>query len=220
MKYGKIMELLKDKNVVIPMYIYKLLPKLEIDFETFFFLMYLSNKGTKLAFDVKCLSEEFSCDIKTIMKYISILQEKKLIELEVVKNERNVIEEFISLEFFYEKISMNLIEKINKKEEKSNVFEILERELGKTLTPIEYEIVKTWKERNYSDEIIKEAIKEAVYSGVPNLRYIDKILYEWAKKNIKTREDVEKNKKNYREKTNNQKLDLFDYDWMEDENEY
>ena len=27
-------------------------------------------------------------------------------------------------------------------------------------------------------------------------------------------------KKNYREKTNNQKLDLFDYDWMEDENEY
>ena len=128
------------------------------------------------------------------------------------------MEEYISLDFFYEKVSINLIENINEvKEDNTNIFEILERELGKQLTPIEYEIVKAWKESNYTDEIIKEAIKEAVYNGVANLRYIDKILYEWAKKNIKTKEDVEKNKKEFREKEKNKKIDVFDYDWMEDE---
>lgn len=223
MKYGKIVNIVKEQNIVIPMYIYKLFPKFDIDLETFIFLMYLSSKGNKLSFDVMKLSEEFSCDIKTIMRYVSELQSKKLIELKVTKNEQNIMEEYISLDFFYEKISMNLIEDINdQKEETTTIFETLESELGKQLTPIEYEIVKAWKESSYTDEIIKEAIKEAVYNGVANLRYIDKILYEWAKKGIKTKEDVERNKKQFRdkEKEKTKKVDVFDYDWMEDSNEY
>ncbi len=220
MKFGKILEIVKENNIVIPMYLYKMFPKLEINLETFLFLMYLNGKGQFLIFDIKRLSEEFCCDIKKVMEYISILQDKKLIELKVVKNDKNIIEEYISLDLFYEKVSINIIEEINnEKEDTTNIFEILESELGKQLSPIEYEIVKAWKNSNYSDEIIKEAIKEAVYNGVANLRYIDKILYEWAKKNIKTKEDVEKNKKQFREKEKNKKVDVFDYDWMEDGND-
>ena len=221
MKFGKILEIVKENNIVIPMYLYKMFPKLEINLETFLFLMYLNGKGQFLIFDIKRLSEEFCCDIKKVMEYISILQDKKLIELKVVKNDKNIIEEYISLDLFYEKVSINIIEEINnEKEDTTNIFEILESELGKQLSPIEYEIVKAWKNSNYSDEIIKEAIKEAVYNGVANLRYIDKILYEWAKKNIKTKEDVEKNKKQFREKEKNKKVDVFDYDWMEDGNDW
>ena len=220
MKFGKILEIVKENNIVIPMYLYKMFPKLEINLETFLFLMYLNGKGQFLIFDIKRLSEEFCCGIKKVMEYISILQDKKLIELKVVKNDKNIIEEYISLDLFYEKVAMNIIEEINnEKEDTTNIFEILESELGKQLSPIEYEIVKAWKNSNYSDEIIKEAIKEAVYNGVANLRYIDKILYEWAKKNIKTKEDVEKNKKQFREKEKNKKVDVFDYDWMEDGND-
>ena len=220
MKFGKILEIVKENNIVIPMYLYKMFPKLEINLETFLFLMYLNGKGQFLIFDIKRLSEEFCCDKKKVMEYISILQDKKLIELKVVKNDKNIIEEYISLDLFYEKVSINIIEEINnEKEDTTNIFEILESELGKQLSPIEYEIVKAWKNSNYSDEIIKEAIKEAVYNGVANLRYIDKILYEWAKKNIKTKEDVEKNKKQFREKEKNKKVDVFDYDWMEDGND-
>lgn len=220
MKFGKILEIVKENNIVIPMYLYKMFPKLEINLETFLFLMYLNGKGQFLIFDIKRLSEEFCCGIKKVMEYISILQDKKLIELKVVKNDKNIIEEYISLDLFYEKVSINIIEEINnEKEDTTNIFEILESELGKQLSPIEYEIVKAWKNSNYSDEIIKEAIKEAVYNGVANLRYIDKILYEWAKKNIKTKEDVEKNKKQFREKEKNKKVDVFDYDWMEDGND-
>ena len=220
MKFGKILEIVKENNIVIPMYLYKMFPKLEINLETFLFLMYLNGKGQFIIFDIKRLSEEFFCDIKKVMEYISTLQDKKLIELKVVKNDKNIIEEYISLDLFYEKVSMNIIEELNnEKEDTTNIFEILESELGKQLSPIEYEIVKAWKNSNYSDEIIKEAIKEAVYNGVANLRYIDKILYEWAKKNIKTKEDVEKNKRQFREKEKSKKVAVFDYDWMEDGND-
>ena len=219
MKYGKIIDIIKERNIVIPMYIYKLFPKLNIELDEFLFLMYLNTKGNNILFNVKSLADEFFCEIKTIMKYISTLQEKKLIELKVVKNENNIMDEYISLDLFYEKISMDLIDTFNKKEESnSTIFGILEQELGKQLTPIEYEIVKAWKESNYSDEIVKEAIREAVLNNVPSLRYIDKILYEWAKKNIKTKEDVERNRKQFKEKDKMKpiKLDLFDYDWMDE----
>lgn len=219
MKYDKIIDIVKGKNIIIPMYIYRIFPSLGISADEFLFLMFLNSKGQNYIFDVKELSEEFFTDIKTIMKYISVLQDKKLLELKVVKNENNIMDEYICLDLFYEKVSLNLVENINKKTENTTtIFNILEQELGKQLTPIEFEIVKAWKESNYSDEIIKEAIREAVLNNVPNLRYIDKILYEWAKKGIKTKEDVERNRKQYKEKDKNkiQKLDLFDYDWMDE----
>ena len=177
--------------------------------------MYLDSKKDKIVFDVNKLSEEFSCDIKTIMNYISILQDKKLIEIKVIKNDKNITEEYISLDFFYEKVSLNLLDELNKKEEQeSDVFEVLEKELGKQLSPIEIEIVKAWKENNYSDEVIKEAIRESVMNGVAGLRYVDKILYEWDKKGIKTKEDVEKNRKAWKEKNSEpvKKEEVFDFD--------
>lgn len=221
MKYGKLVDLIKSGNIVIPLYFYKEFPKLDIDLETFIFLMYLNGKGNKLPFDIDKISEEYMTDVKTIMNYISNLQDKKLIEIEVVKNDKNVSEEYISLDMFYEKISLLEVGELNKKDEKTDVFSVLEKELGKQLSPIEIEIVKAWKESNYSDEIIKEAIKEAVINRVANLRYIDSILYEWAKKGIKTREEVERNRKKFRDKVKEEpkKLDIFDYNWIEEDDE-
>ena len=48
-----------------------------------------------------------------------------------------------------------------------------------------------------------------------NLKYIDKILYEWKKKGINNEQDIEKNKKEFQKK----KLDteLVDYDWLNED---
>ena len=56
--------------------------------------------------------------------------------------------------------------------------------------------------------MIKDALKEAVLNGVNNLKYIDKILFEWKKKGYK--------------KVNNKKEDeslvsLPDYNWLDEE---
>ena len=228
MKYNNLKDIIQRGNIVIPLYIYKEYPKLKIDLESFLFLMFLYNKGNKIPFDINKLSEEFFSNTKDIMKYISILQDSKLIEIKVIKNDKNIMEEFIYLDFFYEKISLSLVseevERERQEEDNSDVFSMLEKEIGKQLSPIEIEIVKTWKESYYSDELIKEAIKEAVMNGAISLKYIDKILFTWAKKGIKTKEDVEQNRKNFNKKKEKEKVkdikpNFFDDDKWLDEDE-
>ena len=97
----------------------------------------------------------------------------------------------------------------------SNIFSLFEKEFGRTLSPMEYEIINAWFDSGYSEELITLALKEATYNGVSNLRYNDKIIYEWGKKGIKTKEDVEKDRKKF--KSNSKKKELFDYDWLNDE---
>ena len=218
MNHEKLLELIKSDNIVIPLYIYKDFPKYNIDYETFIFLMYLYSKGNKIPFDVVSLSESFNTDSKKIMKYISDLQSNKLIEIKVIKNDKNIMEEFIYLDFFYEKISLSVMNEEKKEtnnSEKDEIFDLLEKEVGLQLSFVEVEIVKAW---NYDIEVVKEAIKEAIKNNVASIRYIDKVLYTWSKKGIKTKEDVENNRKSFRQKEEKQeKVDVFDYDWMEDD---
>lgn len=225
MKYGKILDIIKSENITIPLYIYKEYPNLNINLETFLFLMYLYSKGNKIPFDIHKLSEEFFCDVKKVLEYIDTLQKNKLIEIKVLKNDKNIMEEFIYLDFFYEKISLKVVqdtvEESKKEDDKDDVFSILEREIGKQLSPMEIEIVKAWKESNYSDEMIKEAIKESVINNATSLRYIDKILYEWAKRGITTKEKIEDNRKSFRqrEKEKPKNIKPFDYDWLDDDDD-
>ena len=60
--------------------------------------------------------------------------------------------------------------------------------------------------------VAKEALKEAILNGVNNLKYIDRILYEWNKKGYKKPSDVVKKRQ-----VKEEKIDLFDYDWLDEE---
>ena len=215
MNHDKLLDIIKDGNITIPLYIYKLFPKLNIDYETFIFLMYLYSKGNKKLFDIKVISEDLALDNKKIMNYISSLESNKLIEIKVIKNEKNIMEEFIYLDPFYNKISMFIVNDeldYNNSNENDDIFEILEKELGIQLSFVEVEVVKSWK---YDKEVIEEAIKEAVKNNVASIKYIDKVLYSWSKKGIKTKEDVEKNRKNYKQKE--EKVDVFEYNWLDED---
>ena len=60
---------------------------------------------------------------------------------------------------------------------------------------MEYELISAWISSGINEELILGALKEATYNGVSNLRYIDKIIFEWGKKGFKTMEDVNKHLK-------------------------
>ena len=49
-------------------------------------------------------------------------------------------------------------------------------EINRLLTPMEIEIIEDWKSENFTEEQIRSALKEAVFNGVTNLKYIHKIL--------------------------------------------
>ena len=226
MKSAELLSIFKQGHLVIPLYFLQQYKKFNISLEEFVFLMYLYQLGDKSLFDPSKYQEELNIDLSKVMEYISKLTDKKLIEVDVVKNDKGLMEEVVLLDGFYRKLSLVMVEDNNEKskEYQSNIFEVIEKEFGRTLSPIEYEIIKAWIDNDMSEELIREAIKEATFSGVSNLRYIDKILYEWGKLGIKTAKDVEKHRKkraqrNEEEADSNIDLDIVDWDWFDDDSE-
>lgn len=223
MKSSCLVEIFSDGNIVVPMYFFKRYKDLKVTLEEFVFLMYLYNLGNKYLFDPNKFSSDLNIDLSTVMNYISSLTDKRLIRVEVLKNDKGLMEEVVILDDFYKKLSLITIgEANNSSSVDSDIFSIIEKEFGRTLSPIEYEIIKAWLDNNMSEDLIKEAIKEATFNGVSNLRYIDKILYEWGKNGIKTVKDVENNrkKKNAKKKdevVDDDLLDMVDWDWFDEE---
>ena len=134
------------------------------------------------------------------------------------------MEEVVSLEGFYSKITCFTIGEITKDKDvsDSNIFELIEKEFGRTLNATEYEIIKAWLDDNYSEELIKEALNEASHNNVSSIRYMDKILYEWNKKGISSREDLLKIKNKPIEKDEKDieiDTEIFDWNWLDEEDE-
>ena len=225
MKNRQFIEIFKQGHLVIPLYFLKNYKKLKLTLEEFIFLMYLYQLGDKSLFNPSKYQEELQMDLSKIMKYIDSLTEKKLIQVEVIKNEKGLMEEVVLLDGFYRKLTLNMVEEENERSNyQSNIFEVVEKEFGRTLSPMEYEIIKAWLDNDMSEDLIKEAIKEATFNGVSNLRYIDKILYEWGKQGIKTVKDVEDNRhkraqRREEEADSNIDLDIVDWDWFDDDSE-
>lgn len=221
MKSSKLVSMLKKGNFVVPLYLFELRDKFNIPFDEFIFLVYLTNLGEQIIFDPNKLALTLNLTLEEVLSYIDDLTEKNYISIEVIKNDKNIMEEYIVLNMFYEKLTNLMIDDINQErieeEKNSNIFESIEKEFARPLTSMEYEIISAWLEDGTKEELIIEALKEAVFSGVCNLRYIDKIIYEWGKKGIKTVKDVENNRIKFKEKQEKkEKLELFEYDWFED----
>lgn len=224
MKNSKLIDIFKDGNIVVPLYLFKNYKKLNIELDEFIFLMYLYNLGDKFLFDPNKFSNDLGIDTTSIMNYISILTDKNLIKVDVLKNDKNVMEEIVSLDDFYNKLTCFTMGEVTKDKDNndSDIFEVIEKEFGRTLNSTEYEIIKAWLDDNYSEELIKEALKEATNNNVSSIRYIDKILYEWNKKGINSLDDIYKMKNNKKDNNNEEKdieidTEIFDWNWLDEE---
>lgn len=65
-----------------------------------------------------------------------------------------------------------------------------EKEFGRPLSPIEVEQIEQWADEDEALLII-EALKRAVLRGKHNFKYINSILVEWKKNNLRTLESIE-----------------------------
>ena len=196
-----------NNHLIIPNYFIKYYKKFDLENNELLMLIYLLNCNEKLILDNKKISKDLYLEENEVLNIISSLIEKNYISIEMSKN-NGIIEEYISLDLFYEKINSYLIEN-DKKDNFSNIYSKFEKEFGRTLSPVEYETISKWIESNIPLELIEAALKEAILSGVNSIRYIDKILFEWNKKGYKTSSDIiNKSKKDeYIE-------EIYDYDWL------
>ena len=208
-----VIDMLKKKNLVIPGVLFFNTGKLGINYDELYFLTYVLNLDN-LEFDMVKMGKELNIKPKDVLKIVNDLCEKNLMKLDVIKKDMDV-KEVINLDALYHKMAFISMEKKEKTPVIKNVlFDKFESEFKRPLTPREYQIINVWKEIGYLDETIILALKEASYNGVFSIAYIDKILNNWEKKGIRTKEDVEKNREEHAKKKE-EVISMDDnYDWL------
>mgnify|MGYP004650749507 FL=1 len=211
MKSKKLLEFLKANDLVIPSILLMNYKDLKLNEKELLFLSLLMSYDGEIGFDPAYFSKILSFEVNDILEILSSLSTKKYVNV-VVKKSAGKMKEFLDISCLYEKL-MSYVISLEDEEKETEIYSVIETELGRTLSPIEYETIGGWINANISEELIKEALKEAVLNGVGNLKYIDKILYEWTKKGYRKASDVRRKKR-----VKEEDVELFDYDWL-DENE-
>ena len=194
---GDLRNIFKSKDFVINCNIIKCIKSLDISLDEFLLILYFINISCELNTDD--IKDKLGFEEEVVFNTFNSLINKKYIEMDVKNKNGNIIE-MIKLDPFYDRLALNKKTDDNT----SDIYSLFEQELGRTLSSFEYEIINKWIEKGIDEETIKKALKEAILNGVTNFKYIDKIIYEWSKNNvkqIKKKETLE---------------DLFDYDWLDD----
>ena len=80
----------------------------------------------------------------------------------------------------------------NPQNQLKDLVETFQQELGRLLTPFEIEdLSKTVKEDGIKADLIKEALREAIFNGKSNWKYIQAILRNWRHEGIQSVAQVE-----------------------------
>ena len=157
--------------------------------------------------DIQKLASRLDLSQEEVFRLIHQLTHKKILQIKVQKDEEGKTQDIYSLDFLWEKLvrvekqeTENQESKLEK-ENQQNLFKLFEQQFSRPLSPIEIQTIGMWlEEDHYAVSLIEFALREAVLSQVYSLKYIDRILLTWEKKNIRTKEQAEKESILYRER--------------------
>ena len=169
---------LKMKPIVLPRFLFNYYLRLGITAEELIILIFVIDEGDKVVYDPESISNSLGMDKYKVMELLNSLNEKKIISITVEKNSDGKSAEFISLDLLYSKIMGLIVDKKNENKnlDNSDLFSVFESEFGRTISPMECQVIKGWVDDNFSHELILEALKEAIYNGATSLRYIETVL--------------------------------------------
>ncbi|MCL6515512.1 DnaD domain protein [Alicyclobacillus sp.] len=87
-------------------------------------------------------------------------------------------------------------------ERAKDVVTLFEEEFGRPLSGLECEQIRHWLEQDRHPEwMIVEALREAVLANKYSFKYIDRVLYDWQRHQIRSRADLEAYQAQHRERT-------------------
>ena len=218
----------KERKFVVTDVLLKLAKIKELSLPEFLVLMYLDNNYSD-NFEIELMSDSLNLDAEVCLESFNSLLMKGLVSLDSKMDENDKYKEYVSI--------VDLEEEKETSEE-SEIFKVFEEELGRTLSQTELALINGWLMSGTKEELIISALKEAIFNGVTSFRYIDKIIYEWEKKGLKSAEEVNdylKNRRTERKKDNNKnkindgkikkdnkiidkrEQEVLDYDWLNDD---
>lgn len=234
MNKSPIFEWIKAGTTAVPNYLLKHYTKIGLnndDLVTLLQLLSLVENGQRFP-DSQLLANRLNVSREEAFKAIHQLMTKKVLTIETSSDEEGKSIDEFSFDLLYEKLSLlidqNLKEVENEKDvlASRNIYQLFEEEFGRSLSAIEIQTLNMWiEEDKYRPELIEMALREAVLNQVYSLKYIDRILLTWEKKNIRTKDQVEKEAKSYRksksndvynEKSNPDEKPVPMYNWLKD----
>lgn len=147
--------------------------------------------------DLKIIAEEMGLSSDHIFKLLEQLVMKKVVAIDTVESSSGKSYDSYDLTLIYQQIDQLIDQtKYRTKEEAEQlevkkVYQEIEQEFGRPLSPIEMETISYWiNDDRYAIDLIRLALKEAVLNQAYNLKYMDRILLAWERKNLRSKEQV------------------------------
>ena len=101
-------------------------------------------------------------------------------------------------------------------EASANLFNFLEENFGRTISPIEYEQVIEWENHFKDEEIIKYAITLCCNNNAKNINYLNAILRSWEQKGYKKLEECKNESLNRQQKNTPTRKEIVP-EWLDKE---
>lgn len=186
-------------NLVIEQY-----QKLGLTDEEFLFWLQLYRSQAKgdLFPDLSLISDIMGKTIETSYRLLNQLMSKGFLKIETKQNDHGQMMDTYDLLPIFHKIERLLETKaqtetsLSEAETIKQLYQSFEKEFGRQLSPIELEMIGQWLETDhYKPELIRLALREAVLNQAYSLKYVDRILLAWERKNFTTKEQVAEDQK-------------------------
>ena len=167
--------------------------------EEFLFWLQLNRSQSKgdLFPDLLSISSMMDKPKERIYQLLNDLVSKGCVGIDTKQNEQGQMMDTYDLLPIYQKIAA-LQQKQQRQqmqqteaEQVDQLYQDFEKEFSRPLSPIELETISGWLETDsYKPELIHLALREAVLNQAYSLKYIDRILLSWERKNIRSKEQV------------------------------
>lgn len=206
---NSLVHLLEKGSISLPVVLfteYKKVGLSEGDVMLLIHLLLFQEKEQKYFPTVSELEERMSLSTEEILKVFQNLVRGGYLKIEEELNDEGLrSERYCTTPLLQQLVSsyLNLEHKEPSQEKKSsrNLFHLFEQEFGRVLSPLECEALTQWiDEDKYSEGLIEAALREAVFCGKVNIRYIDRILLEWQRNQVRTVDDAANYSKKFHQK--------------------
>ena len=159
---------------------YKKLGITETELAIIFMIQHLLKQGNTLITQ-ELLALKMTLSIQDIDQVLSHLLSKRLIEFESDNGEMKTTLKPLELRL-YREFEVALLKRREESLEKGfdtqvqNIYGVFEKEFGRTLSPAEFQKIREWISLGYEEDVIIDALHEALDANKKSIRSIDKIL--------------------------------------------
>lgn len=185
-------------------------PQLKIDDAEMIVIIQLemfAQKGNFFPTDEQ-LAANTNLSVSEITALIQKLIEQNFLSIDQIFDKSDKIGNKYNLDQLYNQLDLLLEDKIKSSNKKAGnnsstssvdnspltqLVRQFEIEFGRYLSPIEREEIASWLNVDHYDPVlIKMALREAVLAQAYSLKYVDRVLLNWQRHNLKTSSEVQK----------------------------